>query len=44
LNVTNGNNNIEVGSPGAATDANTTRIGTQGIQKATYIGVSAARR
>jgi hypothetical protein len=41
LNVTNGSNNIEVGSPGAAAGANTIRIGTQGIQKATYIaGIS----
>jgi hypothetical protein len=36
-NINRGSNNIEIGSLGAAADANTIRIGTQGIQKATYI-------
>lgn len=35
--LTTGSNNIEIGNQGAAADANTIRIGTQGTQSATYI-------
>ena len=36
-NLATGNNNIEVGNVELAADANTTRLGTQGTQTATYI-------
>ena len=36
-NLTTGSNNIDVGSPGAAGDANTIKIGVEGTQTATYI-------
>jgi trimeric autotransporter adhesin len=35
--LTNGNNNIDIGNPGVAGEANTIRIGTQGMQNATYV-------
>jgi trimeric autotransporter adhesin len=35
--LTTGSNNIEIGNQGAAADANTIRIGTEGTQTATYI-------
>jgi hypothetical protein len=35
--LTTGSNNIEIGNPGTAADANTMRIGTEGTQTATYI-------
>jgi len=37
LNLTTGSNNIDIGAPGAAGEANTIRIGKQGTQKATLI-------
>ena len=41
LNLTTGNNNIDIGNAGVAAEANTIRIGTQGIQTKTFIaGVS----
>jgi len=36
-NLTTGYNNIDIGNPGVAGEANTIRIGTLGIQTATYI-------
>ena len=36
-NIITGSNNIDIGSMGAANDANSIRIGTQGTQRATYI-------
>ena len=41
LNLTTGSNNIDIGNAGVAAEANTSRIGTQGIQTKTFIaGVS----
>jgi hypothetical protein len=41
VNLTTGNNNIDIGAPGAAGEANTIRIGKQGTQKQTFIaGIS----
>jgi trimeric autotransporter adhesin len=37
LNLTTGSNNIEVGNAGLAGEANTIRLGKQGMQKATFI-------
>jgi hypothetical protein len=40
-NLTTGDNNIDIGNPGVAGEANTIRIGTQGMQTATFIaGIS----
>jgi hypothetical protein len=36
-NLTTGDNNIEIGNQGVAAEANTIRIGTQGLQNATFI-------
>jgi hypothetical protein len=36
-NLTTGSNNIDIGSPGAAGDNNTIKIGVQGTQTATFI-------
>jgi hypothetical protein len=36
-NLTTGSNNIDIGSPGAAGDNNTIKIGVQGTQTATYM-------
>jgi hypothetical protein len=36
-NLSTGSNNVDIGNLGAAGDANTIRIGTQGTQTATYI-------
>jgi trimeric autotransporter adhesin len=42
-NLTTGDNNIDIGSVGAATEANTIHIGTQGTHAVTYIaGISGA--
>src|SRR5262245_31982906 len=35
--LTTGDNNIDIGSPGVADEANTIRIGIQGLQTATFI-------
>ena len=41
LNLTTGNNNIDIGNFGVAAEDNTIRIGTQGAQTATFIaGIS----
>jgi Chaperone of endosialidase len=41
LNLSTGSNNIDIGNAGVAAEANTIRIGTQGIQTKTFIaGVS----
>ena len=37
VNLTTGSNNIDIGSPGAAGDHNTIKIGVQGTQTATFI-------
>jgi hypothetical protein len=37
INLTNGSNNIDIGSPGLAGDNNTIRIGTVGTQTGTFI-------
>jgi hypothetical protein len=37
INLTAGNNNIDIGNAGVAGEANTIRIGTQGTQTATYL-------
>jgi hypothetical protein len=37
-NLTTGNLNIDIGNTGLAAESNTIRIGTQGIQTATYVG------
>jgi hypothetical protein len=40
-NLTNGDNNIDIGNPGVAGEANTVRIGTAGTQRQTFIaGIS----
>jgi hypothetical protein len=36
-NITTGNNNIEIGSMGFASDASSIRLGTHGTQKKTYV-------
>jgi Chaperone of endosialidase len=36
INLTSGNNNIDIGNTGVAGESNTIRIGTQGTQTATY--------
>ena len=36
-NLTTGSNNIDIGAPGSSGEANTVRIGKQGIQKQTFI-------
>jgi hypothetical protein len=36
-NLTTGNNNINIGSPANAGDSGTIRIGTNGVQTATFI-------
>ena len=42
-NLTTGNNNIDIGNPGVAAEANTIRIGTVGTQTKTFIaGISGA--
>jgi hypothetical protein len=42
-NVTTGSNNIDIGNVGVGAEANTIRIGTQGVQMATFIaGISGA--
>ena len=42
-NLTTGSNNVDIGNVGVAGEANTTRIGTQGTQRATFIaGISGA--
>lgn len=41
FNLTTGSNNIEVGNAGGSGEANTIRIGTQGMQTGAYIaGIS----
>src|SRR5262245_61162453 len=43
INLTTGSNNIDIGSAGAAAEASTIRIGTQGTQTAAFIaGISGA--
>jgi hypothetical protein len=43
FNLTTGDNNIDIGNEGVAAEANTIRIGTVGVQTATYIaGISGA--
>ena len=37
VNLTTGSNDIDIGNVGAAGESNTIRIGTQGIQTATYV-------
>src|SRR5204863_6102174 len=40
-NLTIGNSNIDIGNPGVAAEANTTRVGTQGTQRRAFIaGIS----
>jgi trimeric autotransporter adhesin len=36
-NLTTGNNNIDIGNAGVAAEVNTTRVGTQGTQRRTFI-------
>src|SRR5262249_31994445 len=36
--LTTGSNNIDIGNVGVAAESNTTRVGTQGMQTATFIG------
>jgi uncharacterized coiled-coil protein SlyX len=41
INLTTGSNNIDIGAPGTAADANTIRIGKSGTQQKTFIaGIS----
>ena len=37
INLTTGGNNIDIGAPGAAAEANTIRIGKSGTQKKTFV-------
>jgi hypothetical protein len=40
-NLTTGNNNIDIGAPGIAVEANTIRIGKSGTRQKTFIaGIS----
>ncbi len=43
LNLTTGDNNIDIGNPGIAAEANTIRIGDPAVQSATFVaGISGA--